>query len=83
MIDPSLSFEYKVTLGNLIVFGTIIVGLTPIWIVCRAAYRVMHTFAEEHDVMWEDYNVRHQLPWRRKFGRVEEPIKARAAGVGR
>lgn len=26
-------------------------------------------YKDEHDIMWEDHNVRHGLPWRQKHGR--------------
>jgi hypothetical protein len=34
-------------------------------------------YKQEHDILWEDYNKRYDLPWRRGMDRVRNGISRR------
>jgi hypothetical protein len=66
---PVPSFQWSISLNAILVWVAIVVG---IWKVSRIAKAVMLPFRlyiNEHDVMWEDYNLRTGGTFRRAVGR--------------
>lgn len=89
--------EWKISVGNIVTTLVVLVGLVPVARMCRAVQKSVSIFLDEHDVLWEDYNIRHGLDWRRTLGRTprastttrgnfpDDPqtAKTRAAAAGR
>jgi hypothetical protein len=88
---PVPSFQWSISLNTILIAVAIVVS---VWKVSRVAKAVImpirqfvSQFVSEHDVMWEDYNLRTGGTYRRAIGRgcppnPEEFYQHHVSGTG-
>ncbi len=66
-------FHWDLSLGNLVVALTFIVSAWKVIVVVKKVVIPVVQVFEEHNVLWEDYNIRTGGPYRRRTGRGAPP----------
>lgn len=61
-----MQWSMTFTVGNVITIATILTSLAVIY---KLLLRPAQQWFQEHNLMWEDYSVRHHLPYRVRRGR--------------
>jgi hypothetical protein len=59
--------QMSFTLGNIVTIATV---LGAVLFIYHKALKPILMFMDEHNLMWEDYSIRHYLPYRMHLGRV-------------
>lgn len=62
-----MDFRLTFTLGNVVTVATVLASLGVIY---RLVLRPFRLYFQEHNLMWEDYSIRHGLPYRVREGRM-------------
>ena len=65
--------QWPLTIGIVIGCGTLLVAVSRIVGVVKSAVLPIKEFFAEHDVLWEDYNIRTGGQYRRRVGRGTPP----------
>lgn len=65
--------SWSLSLNDLLVSSAVLVGLWKLSHVVQALIGPLRQFISEHDVMWEDYNMRTGGSYRRSTGRGAPP----------
>lgn len=61
-----MGFKMSFTLGQIATIATI---LWAVLFLYHKALKPILMFMDEHNLMWEDYSIRHLLPYRMHLGR--------------
>lgn len=67
------TFRWDLTLGNLLVALAFIASSWKVATIARVLVAPIREFIDEHDVLWEDYNIRTGGSYRRRTGRGSPP----------
>jgi hypothetical protein len=66
-------FQWPYLVGTLLLTSTVLVAVWKIAEIVKAITAPLRQFVSEHDVLWEDYNIRTGGAYRRSTGRGAPP----------
>jgi hypothetical protein len=67
------SIQWTISLGSILIASSLLAAAVTISKVAKSVISPIRQFISEHDVLWEDYNIRTGGSFRRNTGRGDPP----------